>query len=529
MYSRLYDNFLKKYLFRILFVCAITFVYSICFCNTDTYARESRIPAGVTIGEVDLGGLTKQEALDKTNEYIKNYMAPVVELIVDGNKVNVTVEELGYYWKNSNVISTAASFCEEGNVIERYKTAKDIEKSGVKYEFELEVNDEIMKTTINEKCGKYNIPHVNAKLTRTNGAFTISEEKAGKLIDMETNVSELHNYLLNDWDGKSSFSKELVMVVDNPVATVEDCKRVKDLLGSYSTSFTTGSGNYLRNKNMENGVNFLNAITVCMGETISVNSFLEPWTASNGWHPAGTYVNGRVEDSLGGGICQVSTTLYGAVLNAEIEVVERYAHSMSVTYVPLSMDAALAGTWKDLKIKNNTDTPIYIEAIYDPKGKIIFNIYGRETRPSNRKVEYVSEVLSTTQSSQIIKENPNLPTGYRKVTSSGHNGYKARLVKKVYIDGILQSEEVVNKSSYAASPTYVTVGTGAAQVIPETPPPVTPEPVVPQEPITQPALTEPETNVQEEPATEDTVEEKPQEPQTESETTKPIAGDNQTG
>lgn len=463
MYSKKWNNIIK-----VLFVCAIAFIFSISFYKVDAFARESKVPQGVTIGEVDISGLTEQEAFEKANEYIKLYMAPVVELVVDGNAVNVTIEELGYYWKNTEVISEAAAFCEEGNVIERYKKAKDIENSGVKFEFELDVDDEIMTNTINEKCGQYNVPHVNAQLTRVNGTFTISKEQSGKLIDVETNVSEIHNYLLNEWDGKSSFTKEIVMVEDNPVATVEDCERVTDLLGSYTTKFTTGRSNYYRNKNMENGVNLLNGITVCQGETMSVNSYLEPWTESNGWHPAGTYVNGRVEDSLGGGICQVSTTLYGAILNAEIEVAERYAHSMSVGYVPLSMDAALAGTWKDLKITNNTDTPIYIEAIYDPTGKIIFNIYGKETRPANRTVEYVSEVISTIPSSEIVKEDSSLPTGYRAVTSSGHTGYKARLLKKVYVDGVLQSEEVVNKSSYASSPTYVTIGTGTVQE-PETP------------------------------------------------------------
>lgn len=479
----------KKTVYAI-FCFSITFLILNGYFGITALARESTIPKGVTIGEIDLSGMTEQEAYAKVNDYIKSYTSPVVELDVDGNKVSVTVEEIGLYWKNTEVIKEAVSFCEEGNVIKRYKTAKDIENKKVAYEFELDVDDEIMTNTINEKCGMYNIPHVNAKLLRVNGAFEITKEKAGKLIDLETNVTEIHNYLLNDWDGKNGFSREIKMVVDEPVATIEDCKRVDALLGTYTTTFSGGSGNYHRNKNMENGVNKLNAITLCQGEVLSVNSYLEPWTSGNGWHPAGTYVNGRVENSLGGGICQVSTTLYVAMLNAEIEIAERYAHSMSVGYVPLSMDAALAGTWKDLKVRNNTDTPIYIEAIYNPAGKITFNIYGKETRPANRKVEYKSEVLSTTPSTEIIKENPDLPTGYRKVTSSGHNGYKARLLKRIYVDGVLQSEEVVNKSSYAASPTYVTIGTGAGAVVtPETP---APQPS-PETPTTPPTSTEPET------------------------------------
>lgn len=447
--------------------------------GTKVYARDMTIPKGITIGDIDVSGMTKEEAMTKASEYISSFTSKVITVDMDGSKEDITAGELGYYWKNTDIIDKAASYCTEGNVISRYKEAKDIEKKGIKYDFEVDVNNEVMINTINEKCGKYNIPHVNAALTKNGEGFTISKESSGRMIDMDTSVNGIHEFLLNEWQGENS-DYTLTVVDDNPIATVADCEKVKDIIGSFSTSFSGGSGNYNRNKNMENGMNLLNGITVCQGETISVNSFLEPWTESNGWKMAGTYVNGRTEDSLGGGICQVSTTLYNAVLAAELEIVERFPHSMSVGYVKLSMDAALAGTWKDLKIRNNTDTPIYIEGIYTT-GQLTFNIYGVETRPANRTIEYVSETLSTIPSNEVVKQNPDLPQGYRAVTSSGHTGYKARLIKRVYVDGALQSEEVVNNSTYSATPTYVTVGTGAPQ---------------PQEPDTQPQepqSTEPQT------------------------------------
>lgn len=435
---------------------------AVCILNgTKVYARETTIPKGITIGDIDVSGMTKDEAMIKASEYISSFTSKIITMDVDGNKEDITVGELGYYWKNTQIMDEAAAHCAEGNVIARYKEAKDIEKNGVHFEFEVDVNDEVMTNTIDEKCGQYNIPHVNAALTKTGSGFTISKESSGRMIDMDTSVRGIHDFLLNKWDGNNA-DYTLTVVDDNPIATVADCEKVKDIIGTFSTTFSTSSRNYNRNKNMENGMMLLDGITVCQGETMSVNSYLEPWTTDNGWKMAGTYVNGQVEDSLGGGICQVSTTLYNAILMAELEIVERYPHSMSVGYVPLSMDAALAGTWKDLKIRNNTDTPIYIEGIYSA-GKLTFNIYGVETRPSNRTIEYTSETLSKVPSTEIVRQDPNLPSGYRAVTSSGHTGYKARLIKRVYMDGALQSEEVVNNSTYSASPTYVTVGTGAAQ------------------------------------------------------------------
>ncbi len=483
-----------------LVISAIAILFWTMLFNTDVYAKQKMIPGGITIGDIDISGMSEQDAVNRVNEYMATFTNQSIELDMDGNKVNLTVGELGYYWKNTEIINQAASFCEEGNVISRYKMSKDIEQNGVKYELEIDVNDEVLRNTINEKCGVYNIPHKNAQLTKTGDSFSISQESSGRMIDMDTSIANIHNYLLNEWDGNATTTQTLVVVDDYPVATVADCQRVKDLLGTYSTRFSVGSSSYSRNKNIENGAKLLNGITLCQGETMSVNSFLEPWTRDNGWHEGGTYVNGRVENSLGGGICQVSTTLYNAALNAELEIVERFNHSMSVDYVPLSMDAALAGTWKDLKLKNNTNTPVYIEAIYDSTGKIIFNIYGEETRPANRRVEYVSETISTTPSSEVVKQDPNLPSGYRAVTSGGHTGYKARLWKKVYVDNVLQSEEIVNTSSYSPSPTYVTIGTGATQPVPEQPTdvPVEQPTTPPQTPAQQETPTQQETSAQQE-------------------------------
>ena len=470
--------------------------------------RFPEITEGITIGDIEAGGMTQEELLNKANEYISKYTNQLITLKVDGNSVSTTAANLGYYWKNTEIVSKAGSYCQEGNVISRYKESKDLEQhGGVKFDFEMDVNDEIMRETLDDVAAMYNVPHVDAKLTRSGGTFSVTPESDGKVIDVNSAVTEIHNYLANDWDGQV-WSDTLNFVTDKATCTAADCAQVKDLLGSFSTRFSTGSANYSRNKNLENGMNLLNGITIPVGETISVNSFLEPWTTSNGWYAGGTYVNGRVEDTLGGGICQVSSTLYNAALNAEIEVVERYNHSMTVGYVPLSMDAALAGTWKDLKLKNNTNTPVYIEGIYT-NGQITFNIYGVETRPSNRSVQYVSQ------------------------RTSSSSGYSYKLLKRVYVDGALQSEDVVNTSNYKNGGGHTgsrNAETGAIAVTPEpeTPAPTEPETTVPEttappvetqpetpaptepQPVETPAPTEPQPQPAETPAPQEI----PEEPQT---------------
>ena len=162
---------------------------------------------------------------------------------------------------------------------------------------------------------------------------------------------------------------------------MEWLKQCDSLLAEYSTSYqvtedvdeATVKG---RIQNIKNGAEKLDGIVLMPNEVLSCYETLSPFTGENGYDIAATYVQGRVVESMGGGVCQLSTTLYNACLFAELEVVERSEHSMTVGYIPLSRDAAIAGENKDLKIKNNTDAPVYIEAKAED-GLVTFLIYGK--------------------------------------------------------------------------------------------------------------------------------------------------------
>jgi hypothetical protein len=210
---------------------------------------------------------------------------------------------------------------------------------------------------------------------------------------------------------------------------------------------------------VENGCSLINGTLLYPGDEFSTYNTIKPFTEANGYYPAGSYLNGKVVESLGGGICQVSTTLYNAVLLAELDVTERYNHSMIVTYVKPSMDAAISeSAGKDFKFVNNYENPIYIEGVTAGK-QITFTIYGVDTRASGHKVQYISETLTTTQPDydELIASSAQ-SIGYFEVTQSAHTGYTAQLWRVVTENGVEVSREVINKSTYKASPRSVTVG-----------------------------------------------------------------------
>ena len=213
-----------------------------------------------------------------------------------------------------------------------------------------------------------------------------------------------------------------------------------------------------RIQNLKTGVEKLSNIVLMPGEVLSVEERTKPYTPENGYVMGGSYEGGRVVESYGGGLCQVSTTLYNAVIYAELEIVERYPHSMIVDYVSPSRDAAVAEGYLDFKFKNNYDTPIYIAGGIDETNQLYFKIYGKDTREEGRTVEYESEILSTEEPGVTYEANSDLPLGSIQPVSSAHMGTEAMLWKVVYQNGEEVSREAFNNSSYQAADTISAVG-----------------------------------------------------------------------
>lgn len=415
------------------------------------------IPKGVYIETLSLGGKTTDEAQELVDEYVKDLSKKKLTLVIDGNEEKSTLGKLGLTYLENTYIQEAFEFGKTGNLIKRYKELKDIEKEPVTYHLEFQLDQSKVEKFIKKNGSKYEVKPTDAKLTRKNGKFHVEKEAIGRAINIEDTIAKINSLLTEDWDHES-LKVDAVMADAIPDVTSDLLERCKDVLGEFSTSYSTSSSS--RAANLDNAARLINGSLLMPGETFSTSEKLVPFTAANGYQTAGAYLNGKVVDSIGGGVCQAATTLYNALLKAELEIVERHPHSMIVSYAEPSMDAAISDGYKDLKFKNNTEAPIYIES-YTVGRTIYFRLYGEETRDlANRKVEYQSEVIETIQPGADIETKDNsLPVGYRHVEQSAHIGYKAKLWKIVYENGEQVSKEQVNYSSYAAQPAYVVVGT----------------------------------------------------------------------
>ena len=426
------------------------------FGGTTSYAKTTsdEIAQGVFVEDVDVSGMTKEEAKAAVDEYMAGKAEEKITLTVKDNELSVSRADLGVAWNNEEIIEEALALGKSGNVIKRYKALKDLEFDNKVYELSYTADSELIQTVVTEKCTKYNQKAVNTGLKKTGSGFQVVGGKQGMAVDEAAATTVILEFIENEYDGISG-TIDIPTVITEPQGSAEELAKVKDLLGSFKTSFKTSDAD--RSKNVRTGAGHIDGTVLYPGEVFSAYEYVNPFTEENGYAMAGSFLNGKTVDSLGGGICQVSSTLYNAVLKAELEIVERSPHSMMVSYVQASADAAIAGTWKDLKFKNSSDAPIYIEAYTTDGKQLVFNIYGQETRPSGRTIKYVNKVLESTPAVTELVADPAQGIGYRMV-ESGHNGCKAELYKEVYVDGVLQSSERVNKSNYMVSNRVVYYG-----------------------------------------------------------------------
>lgn len=228
-----------------------------------------------------------------------------------------------------------------------------------------------------------------------------------------------------------------------------------DLLSQFSTSFT--SSGYNRSNNIILSSAKLNGLVLMPGEEFSYNQAVGQRTKAAGFREAGAYSNGKVVQEVGGGICQVSSTLYNAVLYANLEIVERTNHYFNPGYVKAGLDATVSWGGPDFRFRNNRNYPIRI--VTDTSGKKLkVYIYGLKTDDDCTVVldpRYISSVPYKT----TYQNDASLATGETRVISSGSNGCKTATYKYVYDkNGTLISSECISRDTYSPHNKVVAVG-----------------------------------------------------------------------
>ncbi len=267
-----------------------------------------------------------------------------------------------------------------------------------------------------------------------------------------------------------------------PGGSIDDLKAATSFIASYTTKFSARRDDEVKQNrkfNIQKAADIINGNTIQPGEQWSFNTVVGPRTYELGWKGANGISGGKKYTiQAGGGICQVSTTLYNALLCANMEIVDRRAHTIPSDYVPVGLDATVDTRGIDFVWKNNTDMPVYIFArVENVEGSssrhtITVYVYGK---PLPEGVTYQSRNEIIEERSRldgaIYTNDPSIPTGYQVEDIQGHKYYVAEAYQDKYVDGKLAESKLLYTDTYGGNVPEVRVGTGAPLAPGQTPDP----------------------------------------------------------
>ncbi|MDO4478074.1 MAG: VanW family protein [Lachnospiraceae bacterium] len=413
---------------------------------------------GISAGGVPISGMTYDEAQAAVKEHVEARRQTELTITANGVSHSIKLVDLGYNWVNTDALDDVVYLGKSGNIIERYKFYKDVDYETIDIPLEFSAVDDAIWSFTAQLAGMADIEVMEPTLAvNDDGSFEVINGETGYYVDQEAGMNLIRNTILGQWEAPA-LTLEMPIIVVEPNVSNDQMAQVQDRLGSGQTDFAGSIPN--RVQNITTGVSKINGTLLMPGEQFSMEQIVTPFTEENGYAMATSYSGGTSVESLGGGICQVSTTLYLALLQAELQIDERHNHSMLVGYIEPSMDAAIAEGNKDLKFTNNTDAPVYIKGWID--GTVIhFEVFGHEMRSPDRTLTYTSEVIEKKEAEVKIELDDKIELGQIHHTDYGHDGMDSRLWKTVTENGETTTD-VLNSDNYEMSPIIYAIGTKGA-------------------------------------------------------------------
>lgn len=375
------------------------------------------------INGIDIKGLKEKEAITKLKEKDKSIYKKI-NIIVNKKRYEVDYVDLGVKY----------------NYLEAYNKIKNI-KENISIEAEYMIDEKTMDRFIDFIYDDSKINGTIPLVRRINNKFVGSDGRNAYILKKEEAKIEIIQSILNN---KTTVLLEAEEIENK--YTIEKLNENLVLLGTATTSFS-GSGES-RVQNIKVASDSINGKLILPNSEFSTGSTFAPYTKEKGYEEATVLVNNKLATDMGGGVCQVSSTLYNTLLNSEIMVTEKHNHSIKVSYVDFGFDSVLSLNNKDLKFLNDTGYPIYVESIVNDNN-ITINIYGKKNREEGYRVEYENELVTIIQPKPIkIIIDPEQYIGYEKEEVKALSGYTYKLYKNVYQDDELIEKKLIDTSYY---------------------------------------------------------------------------------
>ncbi|MBU5454832.1 VanW family protein [Caproiciproducens sp. MSJ-32] len=376
---------LKTLIIALLIISAVTSYFIITNLNI-VKSYSNKVYPGVYVLDTDLSNLSKEELHDKLTILVEKLLSKNIKVTTEGKEFTISFKELEASIDFSQTENEIFNYGKDFNFFKKLSLIKKAESK--EFALGLSYNEELLENFISNISSAVDIAPTNATINFSGNSISISDDVSGIKLNSEKLKEELSSKIK---DLKSPELIEIAGTTDVVEAKIKkaDLSTVNYKLSSYTTHYKAGPSG----TNLQLAARNINNSVVMPGETFSTEKAIGPTTIENGFVEANTYVGGQVVPGVGGGVCQVASTLYNTILRAGIIPTERMNHMMKVTYVPIGLDATLADNLIDLKFQNDFDYPLVIHS-YAYNGSLTIELWSNESVDDGITYEAVSVPLS---------------------------------------------------------------------------------------------------------------------------------------
>jgi vancomycin resistance protein YoaR len=420
-------------------------VYAQRLLNVDTIYPQ------VMVEGVSVQDLSPEEA----QSLLEMHLAPRKEeqnltLVMNDRKWQIPFEELGFHYFYDEALEEAMKFGRNGGVVQRLTEIRALREQPVNVSLNYGYQEELLSSLLHSIGEEIFLEPHAAEIERVNDIFLITPEQTGQELDVEATRELAHQVL----EGIAQEPVPLVLKDIPAYPTTADLRQIETTVGEFSTTFN--AGDYGRTANLRQGSGSINGILLLPGESFSFNETTGPRIASAGYQEAPVILMGELVPGIGGGICQVSTTLYNAVLRADLKVIERTNHSMPVSYVPRGQDATVAYGALDLRFENNRQSPVFLESEV-VGNRITVRIFGRDE--GNPDIDIVSVVTQVVEPTTETRYDHNLYEDQVRVERQARTGYRVVSYKIYRENGREIRREEITRDYYRPMNGIIVKGT----------------------------------------------------------------------
>ena len=409
----------------------------------NTSVSDDRILNSIYINGFDVGGLNKDEARDaiRQNNSFKN-----LNVVYSGSDHVYSLAELGCEFDIDQAIDQALQVGRNEDFIKNisdYVGLKFLDDSRT-FEVKPQIPQDIEDRIYEDIKSKIERKPENASIS-IGSSIDVKKGEEGVKINRDEFRKAIYDAIKPNVDVTVKVPIESV----TPEITSEELSRIDGIIGSYRTNFSPNVEG--RNENIRLAAQYMNNYLLMPGEVFSYNKVTRLKTVSNGYKNATVIVNGEIEEGLGGGVCQVSSTLYNSVLYSGLEIVQRRPHSIPSSYVNYGRDAVVSDNAIDFKFKNNYDFPVYLKT-YVGSSSVTVTIYGNTG--SVPEIDIISNVVSVKPRAVKYIDDPNLEKGKEVVKTKGRDEIRSETY--VVINGV---KKLVSKDRYPSQTKVIMRGT----------------------------------------------------------------------